>query len=321
MTDTTQKPDLADPPSGRDRDVPLLARPIVVALVCLVVLAGLGWVYLGLMVAGMASSGTPGGGMAGSAAAMGPGMGLIDLVTGGVPLDGFAKALADALCSPSFGHQAGFGVAGIATLAGMWAAMALAMMLPTAGPMILAYAEIAATAERRGEKVASPMALIAGYAGVWLLFALVAAALQAALTHAALLDPAMASASPLFSGAVFIGAGVYQFSPLKFACVTRCQRPFPFFLLRWSSATAAVFRLGVRQGLFCLGCCWAMMLVMFAVGVMNVVWMALLGLVMGAEKIAVTTRFSKAIGVVFLAIGAWMIGDAVLAHWPAARAG
>ncbi|WP_111418867.1 DUF2182 domain-containing protein [Rhodoplanes roseus] len=311
MTDTAQRSDLVDPPSGPP-EVSLLARPVVVALACLVVLAGLGWVYLGLMVAGMAGTG--------SAAAMGPGMGLFDLITGGVPLDGFAKALAEAICSPSFGHHGG-GAAELVTLAGMWSAMALAMMLPTAGPMILTYAEIAATAARRGEPTVSPVALIVGYAGVWLAFALVAAAVQAGLARLALLDPAMSSASPLFSGAVFVGAGVYQFSPLKYACVTRCQRPFPFFLLHWTSRAGGVVRLGMRQGLLCLGCCWAMMLVMFAVGVMNVVWMALLGIVMGAEKIAVTTRFSKAIGVVFLLIGAWMIGDAVVAHWPAARAG
>lgn len=290
----------------------LFSRPVLMAVGCLAVLAGLGWIYLGLMIAGMAGSGSMG--------AFGPGMGLFDLVTGGVELDGFAKALADAICRPSFGHHGGASPAALATLVLMWAAMALAMMLPTAGPMILTYAEIAATAARRGERIVSPLALIAGYVGVWLGFALVGAILQAALAQAALLDPAMASVSPLFSGGVFVAAGAYQFSALKYACVTRCQRPFPFFLVRWSSVPGDVVRLGVRQGLFCLGCCWAMMLLMFAVGVMNVVWMALLGLVMGAEKIATTTRFSKAIGVVFVLIGVWLIGDAVMAHWPAARA-
>ena len=99
----------------------------------------------------------------------------------------------------------------------------------------------------------------------------------------------MASASPLFSGAVFIGAGAYQFTALKHACVTRCQRPFPFFFANWSSEPRGIFRLGVRQGLYCLGCCWATMLAMFAVGVMNVVWMVALGLVMTLEKMMVTT--------------------------------
>jgi predicted metal-binding membrane protein len=131
-----------------------------------------------------------------------------------------------------------------------------------------------------------------------------------------LLDPAMASASGLFSGAVFVAAGAYQFSALKHACVTRCQQPAPFFAANWSESPRGVFRLGVRQGLYCVGCCWAMMLVMFAVGVMNVIWMAALGFIMAAEKIATTTRFSKAIGAVFTVIGIAFIAVAVIAHWP-----
>lgn len=312
MTDTPHRPEIAAPPEGLEAPAPLWSRPLLVATISLGLMTLLGWVYLGLMVAGML--GGPGG-----AAALGPGMGVFDRLFGGELPEGVLKALAEALCGPSFGHHAAAGPGALVTLVLMWAAMALAMMLPTAGPMVLAYADLAAVARRRGEPVASPVALIAGYTGVWLAFAVVAALLQAGLVRLALLDPAMASASPLFSGAVFIGAGVYQFSALKYACVTRCQRPVPFFLVRWSTDPATVVRLGVRQGLFCLGCCWAMMLVMFAVGAMNVVWMALLGLVMGAEKIAVTTRFSKAIGVVFLLIGAWLIGDAVVAQWPAAR--
>ena len=194
--------------------------------------------------------------------------------------------------------------------------MILAMMLPTAAPMIFAYAEMADTAARKGQRVASPVALIAGYGLVWLGFAAVAAVLQAALTRAALLDPSMASTSALFSGAVFVAAGMYQFSALKHACVTRCQRPFPFFVANWSDRPRDVFRLGVRQGLYCVGCCWAMMLLMFAVGVMNIVWMAALGFIMAAEKIATTARFSRAIGAAFAAIGIAFIAAAVIAHWP-----
>jgi predicted metal-binding membrane protein len=135
-----------------------------------------------------------------------------------------------------------------------------------------------------------------------------------------LLDPAMASASPLFSGAVFIAAGLYQFSALKHACVTQCQRPFTFFFANWTAEPRGVFRLGVRQGLYCLGCCWAMMLLMFAVGVMNVVWMTALGAAMTIEKIGTTTRFSRALGIVFILVGAALILASVMAHWPA-RAG
>jgi predicted metal-binding membrane protein len=289
-----------------------LGRPVPIAVVSLVVLAGLGWIYLVLLVAGWAARG--------DAAALGPGMGVLDLLTrrDGVALIG--RALFDVLCRPSFGSQ---GVQGVAAQAAqgalvllMWVAMTLAMMLPTAAGMIVTYAQIADTAARKGEPAVSPLILTAGYVAVWLGFALAATVLQVALTNVALLDPAMASASPLFSGAVFLGAGAYQFTALKHACLTRCQRPFPFFFANWSSAPRTIFRLGLQQGLFCLGCCWATMLAIFAVGVMNVVWMVALGLVMTVEKQMLTTRFSRLIGAIFLAIGVAFIASSVAAHWP-----
>jgi predicted metal-binding membrane protein len=186
--------------------------------------------------------------------------------------------------------------------------------------MVLTYADIAATAAARGERVVAPPVLIAGYMTVWLAFAAAATLLQAALARLALVDPALAAANGLLSGAVFIGAGAYQFSPLKHACVTLCQRPFPYLFARWSAEPRAVFRLGLTQGLYCLGCCWAMMLVMLAVGTMNVLWMAALGVVMGVEKIATTMRFSRAVGAALLAIGALDVAASVAAHWPS-RAG
>jgi len=256
-----------------------LGRPKGVAIACIAVLAGAGWIYLGLMLAEMSS-------------------------------------VLEAICRPSFG-TAGASVAQAGLVFAMWCAMALAMMLPTAGPMILTYAEIAEAAARKGERVASPLVLIAGYVGVWLGVAAALAALQLLLARLSLLDPAMATASPLFSGAVFIGAGLYQFSALKHACVTQCQRPFPFFFANWTAAPGGVFRLGLRQGLYCLGCCWVMMLLMFAVGVMNVVWMAVLGAIMTIEKLGATTRFSRALGMMFIAVGAAFIVGSVIAHWPA----
>jgi predicted metal-binding membrane protein len=148
----------------------------------------------------------------------------------------------------------------------------------------------------------------------------VLAALQVVLTRLSILDPAMATASPLFSGAVFVGAGAYQFSALKHACVTQCQHPFRFFFANWTAEAFGIFRLGLRQGLYCLGCCWAMMLLMFAVGVMNVIWMAALGAIMAIEKINTTARFSRALGTVFIMVGLAFIATSVVAHWPA-RAG
>jgi predicted metal-binding membrane protein len=222
----------------------------------------------------------------------------------------------EALCRPLVLPGAAWGASGFAIVALMWGAMTLAMMLPSASPMILTYAEIADTAARKGERIVSPFVLAAGYTIVWLGFAAVATLAQFAFTRAALLDSGMASASGLFSGAIFIGAGVYQFSALKHACLTQCQSPFPFFFANWETTPRGVFRLGVKQGLYCLGCCWAMMLVMFAVGVMNVIWMAALGLLMTFEKLGTGRRFTHMVGATLIAIGVAFVLAAFAAHWP-----
>ena len=249
------------------------ARPKVIAVVCVVVLAGLGWSILGLQAAG---------------------------------------AL-DVLC------QAMPGNGSVAVIAGMWCAMTLAMMLPSAAPMILTYAEIADTAARKGEPVVSPFAIAIGYTVVWLGFAVVATVAQIMLTRWSLLDASMIAASGLFSGAIFIAAGAYQFSVLKQACLKQCQHPFSFFFVHWKTTPRGVFGLGVKQGLYCLGCCWAMMLVMFAVGVMNAIWMAALGIVMGVEKIGAGKRFTHIVGIALIAIGVVFVLSSVVAHWPGRR--
>ena len=269
----------------------VFARPKRIAVICVIVLVGLGWLYLGLLTASMAG-----------------------------PSGTWVGAAWSALCSSTFGvalmPDGVWGVTGFALVALMWGAMTLAMMLPSAAPMILTYAEIADTAARKGEHVVSPFVLAAGYTLVWFGFAALATVAQYALTRAAILDPSMASVSGLFSGAMFIAAGAYQFSALKHACLRQCRSPFPFFFTNWATTPRGVFRLGLRQGLFCLGCCWAMMLVMFAVGIMNVIWMAALGIVMTLEKIGTGKRFTYAIGVLSIAAGVVFIAASVIAHWP-----
>jgi len=267
------------PSAGRLGHV--FARPKTLAVICVIVLTGLGWTYLALATLGANAPGS----------------------------------ILDMLCRPSFGIGT-VGASDIVLVFAMWAAMTLAMMLPTAAPMILTYAEIADTAARKSEQIVSPFILTAGYATVWLGFAALASVAQLALTRLALIDHTMQSASTLFSGAIFIGAGAYQFSALKHACLRQCQRPFPFFFLNWSTQRRGVFQLGLRQGLYCVGCCWATMLVMFAVGVMNVVWMAVIGIVMTVEKMTTTARFTRTVGVGLIAIGAVLLVGSFVAHWP-----
>jgi predicted metal-binding membrane protein len=139
--------------------------------------------------------------------------------------------------------------------------------------------------------------------------------MQLVLTRVALLGTDPSSTGGLFAAAIFIGAGLYQFSALKHACLARCQHPFPFFFANWATTTAGVFRLGVRQGLYCLGCCWALMLVMLAVGVMNVVWMAGLAAVMTIEKLQPGRRFAQGVGVALIAVGAGIVVSAAAMHW------
>ena len=268
--------DLPHLPPAAARLGAAFARPKVIAAACVMVLAALGWLYLGLMAAGSA-----GGAFAALCSAMG-GIGTYDFVF----------------------------------MALMWVAMVLAMMLPTAGPMIFTYAEIADTAARKGERIISPLVLAGGYGVIWFGFAAAAALAQFAFARFAALDVGVVSAGGLFSGAIFVGAGAYQFSALKHACLTQCQRPFPFFFAHWETTARGVFRLGLKQGLYCLGCCWAMMLVMFAVGVMNIAWMAAIGIVMTIEKMITGRRFSHAVGVVLIGIGIVVVATSVAAHWP-----
>jgi predicted metal-binding membrane protein len=273
MSETTGHDLLSHLSPAASRLGAVFARPKVLAAICVIALAGLGWLTLGLMTARM--------------------------------------GLFDTLCQPL--KTGAWSAISFAIIATMWGAMTFAMMLPSAAPMIMTYAEIADVAARKGERIVSPFVLAAGYLSVWLGFASAATLVQYMLTRTALLDAGMAPVSGLFSGAIFIVAGVYQFSTLKHACLTQCQRPFPFFFSHWATTPRGVFKLGLSQGLYCLGCCWAMMLVMFAAGAMNLIWMAVLGMVMTIEKIGTGKRFTHAVGVVLIAIGIVFV---VSAHWP-----
>jgi predicted metal-binding membrane protein len=204
-----------------------------------------------------------------------------------------------ALCRP-----AAVSSEALALLLPMWSAMALAMMVPSASATILTYAEIADTAARKQIDVVSPLVIVAGYVAVWLGFAFAASLAQLMLAQAGWLDPNAGSVS--ISGALFMLAGGYQFTTLKHACLRQCRNPFQFFFANWRTTTRGVFRLGLRQGLYCLGCCWAAMLLMFALGVMNVAWMALLAVTMTIEKLVNAPRLSYAYGVVLIAVGLFM---------------
>jgi predicted metal-binding membrane protein len=190
--------------------------------------------------------------------------------------------------------------AGYLRMAVMWGLMSAAMMAPTALPALATYEDIGHTqAETQFGW------LVAGYLAVWLGFSLVAAALQLLLFQAGLLTVFGDSQSALLSAGLLLVAGLYQFTPMKEACLSKCRRPLTFFLQHWEEGP---LRNGLRLGLVCLGCCWALMLLAFAGGVMNLAFMGLATVFMVLEKLPDLGRYvTRPLGVALLAGSAAMV--------------
>jgi predicted metal-binding membrane protein len=193
----------------------------------------------------------------------------------------------------------------------MWAVMMVGMMLPSAAPMLLLYGAMARKNAERAERavmLAAVWVFAAGYLLVWTGFSLLATILQAALQSVALLSGSMTSASPLLSGILLVLAGLYQWLPAKTACLERCRSPLQFLLARWRPGSIGGLRMGAEHGLFCLGCCWALMTLLFAVGVMNLVWVAVIAGFVFVEKLLPAPRLTTlAAGTVLAAAGVYLI--------------
>lgn len=202
-------------------------------------------------------------------------------------------------------HHAHHGAADASVLAlfSMWALMAMAMMAPSFVPTLATYSDII---EAGAGKRRDFYALTAGYMLVWLVYAAVATALQMSLAQRALIDPDGRSLSMALNAVLLFGAGAYQFSPLKSACVNQCRTPLAFFMERWRDGTAGALSMGVRLGVICVACCWALMLVGFIGGIMSLLWMGAATMLMTFEKLPQLGRYvTKPIGAVFLVAGGW----------------
>jgi predicted metal-binding membrane protein len=163
----------------------------------------------------------------------------------------------------------------------LWQAMLVAMMAPTVAPWILAYGRLVADGPGPGP-IGPTVSFAAGYFAIWLAYAVAASVLQLALATAGLLGGD--AVSPLVAGGVLLAAGIFQFLPVKQACLTHCRNPLSFLLARWRGGPPHAFALGARHGAYCVGCCWLLMLTGFAVGLMNLAWMAVLTVVMAVEQ-------------------------------------
>ena len=165
----------------------------------------------------------------------------------------------------------------------MWVVMMAGMMSPSATPM---FVEMAGAAEARSERPALLIALLfaAGYFAVWTGFSAFATLTQWMFHDAAMLSPAMAAVSPRGAGIVLVIAGLYQLTPEKRACLVHCRNPIDFLRTSWQPGRAGAFRMGLHHGVYCLGCCWALMAVLFAVGLMNLAYVAAISAVVLMEK-------------------------------------
>ena len=186
----------------------------------------------------------------------------------------------------------------------MWAVMMAAMMLPSAAPMILLYATIARRRSARGELASASGSFAFGYIAVWAAFSLAAAALQFGLEKAALLSPMMQTTSIALAGTVLIAAGLYQWTPLKQACLRHCRSPLDFIIAHWRPGTRGAFLMGLRHGVYCVGCCWLLMLLLFVGGVMNFAWIAGVALLVLIEKLVPAGHWiGRGAGILLIAWG------------------
>jgi predicted metal-binding membrane protein len=193
----------------------------------------------------------------------------------------------------------------------MWSVMMIAMMVPSAIPMVMVFTAVNGSKRQRNQAYVSTFIFTLGYLIAWIGFSLLASGAQWRLHTAGVLDPMMNSNSYLLSGIVLVLAGIYQWTPYKEACLHQCRTPLGFLMSEWREGRFGALMMGARHGLFCIGCCWALMLVLFAVGVMNMLWVLLIAVFVLLEKILSVTRLIRAgSGLVLLVWGTyWLLSS------------
>ncbi|KVN99446.1 metal-binding protein [Burkholderia ubonensis] len=221
---------------------------------------------------------------------------------------GMGMSALDMTAATLFPHRLPHGIGSMdpswATVIVMWWTMMIAMMTPGAAPLVLLYRRVLRHyGSADGESSAPSLALLAGYLTAWLAFSIAVASLQKVLQPTGLISAMMLwSKSALLSAIVLAAAGIYQLSPFKRACLTQCRSPVQFLTTHWRPGVAGSFRLGLHHGLYCVGCCWLLMALLFVGGVMNLVWIAALSLVVFVEKnLPGGERIGRALGIVLIA--------------------
>jgi predicted metal-binding membrane protein len=208
----------------------------------------------------------------------------------------------------SMSQARAWGAVDLALMFVMWAVMMIAMMVPTAAPMILTFATINRRRREQQQPFVPTGVFLLGYILVWTGFAAAAAVAQWGLNTAALLSPMMASVNPFLGGGLLIAAGLFQWSPIKYVCLNHCRTPLGFIMTEWREGPRGALTMGLRHGVFCLGCCWVLMGLLFVLGVMNLLWIAVLAGFVLIEKIAPAGHWiSRISGLLLLAWGTWLM--------------
>jgi predicted metal-binding membrane protein len=200
----------------------------------------------------------------------------------------------------------------LGTTAVMWAVMMIAMMLPSATPLLVLFARSQRPRLGVAEGSRRTGLLGAGYLVVWLLWSGLAAALQWLLHAGLLLSPGAALTSALAGGGLLVLAGVYQVTPWKHACLARCQSPLGFMLAHWREGRTGAFRMGAAHGVSCVGCCWALMVLLFVGGVMNLSWVAALSVLVLVEKVVPGRWISYLSGAALVVWGLFVVRAGLL---------
>jgi predicted metal-binding membrane protein len=192
----------------------------------------------------------------------------------------------------------------------MWAVMMVGMMTPSVAPMLLLYANVGRKAREGRAPFASTGWFLAGYLLIWVAFSLAATAAQWLLAYLALLSPTMATTHRVLGAALLVAAGLYQFTPLKQVCLRQCRTPMAFLATHggFRSDPFGALRLGARHGVYCLGCCWALMALLFVGGIMNVLWLAGIAILILLEKTAPLGQWIPRLsGLLLIVAGAWLL--------------
>lgn len=217
---------------------------------------------------------------------------------------GHMDAVADSLLMPA---MTGWRINDLLLVFFMWAIMMLAMMLPSAMPLLLLVARINYGRFTRDRALLGTGVFALGYLFVWTGFSALATLAQWALLEKRLISPMMESANLWFSATLLVAAGVYELTPLKNACLNRCRSPLGFLMTSWREGVTGAFAMGVRHGAFCTGCCWLLMALLFVFGVMNLVWIAVLAIFVLLQKLLrLPTWFAWATGATLIAWGTLM---------------